>query len=101
MPGSRARKATPAPTLQPDEHIAFLPGQHLFAGHLRTISATFWWKVPPVSGRWTIWACAHSIFYLPYRGAHHETERVIRSQKPLFDLLGIDVPIHTYPAPFG
>lgn len=94
----RARKATPAPTLQPDEHIAFLPGQHLFAGHLRGHFGHFL-----VESTARLWALDHlglrpdSIFYLPYRGAHHETERVIRSQKPLFDLLGIDVPIRTYP----
>ncbi|MBL4928329.1 glycosyltransferase 61 family protein [Fuscibacter oryzae] len=94
----RARKATPAPTLQADEHIAFLPGQHLFAGHLRGHFGHFL-----VESTARLWALDHlglrpdSIFYLPYRGAHHETERVIRSQKPLFDLLGIDVPIRTYP----
>ncbi len=94
----RARKATPAPRLQPDEHIAFLPGQHLFAGHLRGHFGHFL-----VESTARLWALDHlglrpdSIFYLPYRGAHYETEGVIRSQKPLFDLLGIDVPVRTYP----
>ena len=94
----RARKSTPEPTLRPGEQITDLPGQHLFGGHFRGHFGHFL-----VESTARLWALDHlaekpeSILYLPYRGAHGATQKAIEAQRPMFDLLGIDVPIRSHP----
>lgn len=92
----RARKSTPTPTLHPAEPITDLPGRHLFAGHFRGHFGHFL-----VESTARLWALDHldqkpdSILYLPYRGAHAATQKAIESQRPIFDLLGIDTPVQS------
>jgi pimeloyl-ACP methyl ester carboxylesterase len=94
----RARKATPKPTMQPDEQITDLPGRHLFAGHFRDHFGHFL-----VESTARLWALDHlpykpdSILYLPYRGAHSAAQKAIAGQQHIFDMLGIDIPVVSYP----
>ncbi|MGL6210411.1 MAG: glycosyltransferase family 61 protein [Paracoccaceae bacterium] len=86
----RARKATPAPKLSPDEPITDLPGTHLFAGHFRRHFGHFL-----VESTARLWALDHirppdSILYLPYRGDTAGAE----THAGFFKLLGITTPIH-------
>ena len=93
----RARKSTPAPTLQPAEAVTDLPGRHLFGGHFRGHFGHFL-----VESTARLWALDHigikpdSILYLPYRGAHSATQKAIEAQQPIFDLLGIDTPVRAH-----
>ncbi len=93
----RARKFTPEPHLLPGEEVTDLAGKHLFAGHFRGHFGHFL-----VESTARLWALDHlgdrpdSILYLPYRGAHAATQKAIDSQKHIFDLLKIDVPIRCY-----
>ena len=90
----RAGKATPAPTLAPDEPVQDLPGRHLFAGHFRRHFGHFL-----VESTARLWALDHvadvdSILYLPYRG---DTDRGIDTHDDFFRLLGIAVPRRAHP----
>lgn len=95
----RARKASPAPTLAPEEPIVDLPGTHLFAGHFRGHFGHFL-----VESTARLWALNHlqqkpdSILYLPYRGNVAAIERAIAGQAGFFRLLGVDVPVRTHGA---
>lgn len=94
----RARKSTPAPTLQPGEAITDLPGRHLFGGHYR---AHFGHFLVETTAR--LWALDHiggkldSILFLPYRGEHAAIVKAMAAQQPIFDLLGITVPVRCHP----
>lgn len=93
----RARKSTPAPTLQPGEAITDLPGRHLFGGHYR---AHFGHFLVETTAR--LWALDHiggkldSILFLPYRGEHAAIVKAMAAQKPILDLLGITVPVQCH-----
>lgn len=93
----RARKSTPAPTINASEEITDLPGRHLFAGHFRGHFGHFL-----VESTARLWALDHldqkpdSILYLPYRGANNATRKAIEAQRPIFDLLEIDIPVQSH-----
>lgn len=64
----RAGKATPAPTLSPDEPVIDLPGTHLFAGHFRKHFGHF--LVESTARLWALDRVGRldGILFLPYRG---------------------------------
>ncbi len=90
----RAFKATGEPKLEANESIEHLPGQHLFAGHLRGHFGHF-----IVESTARLWAVAEngvnpdSILYLPYRGKPSAAKKVRTAMQPFFDGLGLEVPI--------
>lgn len=94
----RARKSTPPPTLLPGETITDLPGRYLFGGHYR---AHFGHFLVETTAR--LWALDHiggtldGILYLPYRGDHAGVRKAMAVQQPIFDLLGITVPVQCHP----
>lgn len=93
----RARKSSPAPTLDPSEPIRDLPGTHLFGGHFRGHFGHFL-----VESTARLWALGHletppdSLVYLPYRGNAAAVARAIEGQSEFFRLLGIEMPVQTF-----
>lgn len=94
----RARKSTPPPTLLPGETITDLPGRYMFGGHCR---AHFGHFLVETTAR--LWALDHiggkldGILFLPYRGDDAGISKALAVQQPIFDLLGITVPVQCHP----
>lgn len=95
----RPRSPTLAPVLQPDEPVIDLPGTHLFAGPFRAHFGHFL-----LESTARLWALDHlsgpveSVIYLPFRGETAAISRVIKEYDGVFRLLGIDLPVRTYPS---